>query len=138
MLTMEDTVPIAEDLISGFHELLREEPEAVQDFLDAFRRREQFAGLPETRGIAEGLDEVLAGLLSSVFTLSASHSKSPNVAIPKDVIQLFDRVLRQLPQRHPAALLLFKKHLLRYRCKSEEALAALLRMYAVNSGAYPY
>ncbi len=138
MLSMKDTAPIVEDLISGFHQLLQQEPDAVRAFLDAFKRREQFAGLPETRGIAEGLEEVLAGLLSSVFTVNNSKRSSRSVPIPGDIIQSFDRVLRQLPQRHPASLLLFKKHLIQRSCKSEEALVALLRNYAANAEAHPY
>jgi hypothetical protein len=138
MLTMEDTAPIAEDLVSGFHELLQEQPEAVRDFLDAFKRREHFAGLPETRGITEGLEEVLAGLLSAVFTISHSRSRSHHIDIPNSFVQHFEKVLRRLAQDHPVALLLFKKHLIQRRCNSTEALAALLRAYASDSASYPY
>jgi len=138
MLTMEDTHAIAEDVISGFHGLLRRDPELVEGFVAAFNRRGEFAGLPEKGGLAGGLEEVLTGLLSSVFTIHEIQLSSSYVEVSDSFVQSFDAAVRKLVSRRPIVLLLFKKHLFRRKCNAEVALKALLRDYVVNAEAYPY
>lgn len=138
MLTMEDTHAIAEDVISGFRQLLQRDQEIINDFLVAFERRGQFAGLPETGGLAHGLEEVLAGLLSSAFTIRPLETSISPIVISPSFVQNFDATVRKLAARRPVALLLFKKHSLRRKCRPEEALAALFRAYSANADAYPY
>jgi hypothetical protein len=135
---MEETHAIAEDVISGFHKLLQSDPEIVESFLAAFKRREHFAGLPETKGLADGLEEVLAGLLSSVFTVHRLPTPVSSTLVRHSVVPIFDSTIRRLEQRHPITLLLLKKRMLRRKCGTEEALAALFRFYAANAEACPY
>lgn len=134
---------VARELREAVAELVRENPEFVEQFDQAYKERGTIPGLPESNVGIQGVTETLAGLLV-MFPEEGKERSQASVGAMVDsehvaaLVRIIDVSFDRLAEEHPSTLILFKKHQEADGRETRHFLAALLRMYSHHAVGYPF